>query len=210
MTRAVADRLHYTGIPDADRLLVADPMALLIGFALDQQVPVQKAFSGPMELKRRIGTLDPHRIATMDPDELAAVFRKPPALHRYPASMAERVRALARHVADEYRGDAVRVWTDASDGRDLARRLAALPGFGEMKVNGMLAVLTKRLGVRPRGWEDVVPEYPTLGDVDSAEALEEYQAKKRAYKASLRERGEAFDPGSKKKTKARKKAPPRS
>ncbi|MFN2484571.1 MAG: HhH-GPD-type base excision DNA repair protein [Candidatus Limnocylindria bacterium] len=195
-TTTPADRLHYTGDNDADRLLVEEPMALLIGFALDQQVSVQKAFSGPTELKRRIGTLDPLHIAHMDPEELAGVFRARPALHRYPAAMAQRIKALAAHVADEYAGDASRVWTHASDGRDLRARVAALPGFGEMKVNGMIGVLTKRLGVRPPGWEEVAPHYPTLGDVDSAAALEEYQAKKRAYKASLRERGETFDPRS--------------
>ena len=187
-TRA-ADRLHFTGDPDADRLLVADPMALLIGFALDQQVSVQKAFSGPLELKRRIGTLDAREIATFDGDELAEVFARRPALHRYPRAMAQRVLALARHVADAYGGDAARVWTEVADARDLQRRLAALPGFGDLKVRGMLGVLSKRLGVRPPGWEVVVPAHPTLGDVDSPEALEEYQAKKRAYKASLAERG---------------------
>ena len=193
MTSSVAaNRLHYTGDEEANRLLVAEPMALLIGFALDQQVSVQKAFSGPMELKRRIGTLDPARIAAMDRDELADAFRQRPALHRYPGSMAERVQALARHITDAYGGDARRVWTDATDGRDLERRIAALPGYGEMKVRGLLGVLGKRLGVRPPGWDEVAPQYPTLGDVDSPEALEEYQAKKRAYKAMLRESGERF------------------
>ena len=186
-TTPVADRLHFTGDEEADRLLVADPMALLVGFALDQQVSVQKAFFGPLELKRRIGTLDAAQIAATDPEELEAVFRRRPALHRYPGAMAGRVQALARHIADEYAGDAARVWTDASDARELKRRIAALPGFGDLKVGGMLAVLTKRLAVRPPGWEDVVPAHPTLGDVDSAAALAEYQAKKRAYKASLRE-----------------------
>ena len=194
MANDTAERLHYTGDDEADRLLVADPMALLIGFALDQQVSVQKAFSGPMELKRRIGTLDPARIAAMDPDELAEVFRRRPALHRYPGAMAQRVQALARHIADEYGGDARRLWTDAVDGRDLQRRIAALPGYGEMKLRGLIAVLGKRLGVQPPGWEEVAPQYPTLGDVDSPEALEAYQAKKRAYKATLRESGERFRP----------------
>ncbi len=195
-TKTLTDRLHYTGDAEADRLLVQEPMALLVGFALDQQVSVQKAFSGPLELMRRVGTLDPVRIAAMDPDELAETFRRRPALHRYPAAMAQRVHALAEHIADEYAGDAARLWRDAADGADLRARIAALPGFGEMKVNGLIGVLTKRLRVKPRGWEDVMPRYPTLGDVDSAEALEAYQAKKRAYKASLRERGETFDPRS--------------
>ena len=191
---AKVDRLHFTGDDAADRLLVDDPMALLIGFALDQQVPVQKAFSGPLELKRRAGTLEARKLARMDPERLADAFRERPALHRYPAAMAERVQALARHVVEVYGGDAGRVWTDAADGADLAKRIAALPGFGEMKVRGLTAVLAKRLGVRPAGIEDVLAPYPTLGDVDSAEALADYQAKKRAYKASLRESGKSFRP----------------
>ena len=185
-TDAPTDRLHFTGDEEADRLLVTEPMALLIGFALDQQVTVQKAFSGPLELVRRIGTLDPYRIADMDPEELSAIFRLVPALHRYPASMAERVQALARHIVDNYGGDARRVWADASDARDLQRRIAALPGFGDMKVRGLTAVLAKRLGVRPPGIDEVLPSHPTLGDVDSSAALAEYQANKRAYKASQR------------------------
>ena len=184
--RTSVDRLHFTGDDEANRLLVSDPMALLIGFALDQQVTVQKAFVGPLEITRRLGSIDPVRLADMDSEELAAAFRRPPAIHRYPASMAERVQALARHIVDRYGGDASRVWTDASDGRDLTDRIAALPGFGDMKVRGLSAVLAKRLGVRPPGIHEVLPSHPTLGDVDSPEALEEYQAKKRAYKASLR------------------------
>jgi uncharacterized HhH-GPD family protein len=191
---AQADRLHFTGDEKADRLLVEDPMALLIGFELDQQVPVQKAFSGPLELKRRIGTLDPREIAEFDPERLADAFRERPALHRYPAAMAERVQALAKHIVDVYGGDAGGVWADAADGPELAKRIAALPGFGEMKVRGMIGVLTKRLGVQPSRVDEVMPRYPTLGDVDSAEALAEYQQKKRAYKASLRESGGTFRP----------------
>ena len=189
-----ADRLHFTGNAEADRLLVEEPMALLIGFALDQQVTVQKAFSGPMELQRRLGTLDALRIADMQLDELDTVFRQRPALHRFPGAMAKRVQELAAHVADRYGGDAARLWSEATDGADLQERIAALPGFGEMKVRGLTAVLAKRIGIRPQGIEDVLPAYPTLGDVDSYEALEVYQAKKRAYKASLRESGERFDP----------------
>ena len=188
------DRLHYTGDDEADRLLASDPMALLIGFALDQQVPVQKAFSGPKVLRERLGTVDPRELATMDAARLEAAAKGPPAIHRFPSAMATRIRELAAHIANSYDGDASRVWTDATDGADLRRRIAALPGFGEMKVNGLAAVLIKRLGVRPSGWEEALPKYPTLGDVDSAQALADYQAKKRAYKASLRERGETFKP----------------
>jgi uncharacterized HhH-GPD family protein len=194
MTISTADRLHYTGDDEADRLIASDPMALLIGFALDQQVSVQKAFSGPKVLLERLGTLDARRLATMDPAKLEAAAKGPPAAHRFPSAMATRIRELATHIAETYDGDASRLWTDATDGADLRRRIAALPGFGEMKVNGLTAVLIKRLGVRPSGWEEALPKYPTLGDVDSAQALADYQAKKRAYKASLRERGETFKP----------------
>jgi uncharacterized HhH-GPD family protein len=181
------ERLYFTGDPQADELLARDPLALLIGFALDQQVSVQKAFSSPLELKRRLGgTLDAAEIAGMDPGELEEIFRRKPALHRYPGSMAHRVQELCAVIASEYGGDAARVWTEASTAEELRHRLAALPGFGEMKVRSLLAVLVKRFGVRPPGWEDVLPRHPTLGDVDSPEALDEYQAKKRAYKASLK------------------------
>ena len=180
------DRLHFTGDEAADRLLVTDPMALLIGFALDQQVPVQKAFSGPKVLLERLGTLDARELATVDEATLLAAAKGPPAIHRFPSAMANRVRELATFIHETYDGDAARAWTDASDGRDLQRRLAALPGFGEMKVASLTAVLAKRLGVRPPGIEDVLPSHPTLGDVDSAEALARYQATKRAMKAEQR------------------------
>jgi uncharacterized HhH-GPD family protein len=183
------ERLHFTGDDEADRLIASDPFALLIGFALDQQVSVQKAFSGPAELRRRLGHLDAARMAAMDPDELDEAFRRRPALHRFPSAMAKRVRALAEHVVDRYAGDASRVWTDASDGRDLRRRLGALPSFGDMKVNSMLAILHRRFGVRLDGMEELLPAYPTLGDVDSPEALAAYQEKKRAHKAKLRAQG---------------------
>lgn len=182
-----ADRLHFTGDEEADRLLVSDPMALLIGFALDQQVPVQKAFSGPGVLLARLGTLAAKDLAEMDFARLEAASKGPPAIHRFPGAMARRVAELAAFVADTYDGDAARLWTDASDGRDLQRRIAALPGFGEMKVRSLTAVLANRLGVDLPGIADVLPTHPTLGDVDSAAALAEYQAGKRARKAALRE-----------------------
>src|SRR5919106_5913035 len=145
MPIATADRLHFTGDAEADRLLVTEPLALIIGFALDQQVPVQKAFSGPLELKRRLGHLDAARISTTDPTVLDEAFRRRPALHRFPGSMATKIRDLCLAVAGTYGGDASRIWTEAADGRDLRARLAALPGFGPMKVDGMLAILGKRL-----------------------------------------------------------------
>ena len=181
-----ADRLYFTGDDDANALLARDPVALLIGFALDQQVTVQKAFTGPLDLERRLGTLDPGRIAKTDPAELERVFREKPAIHRFPGAMATRVRDLCAVISEEYGGDAQRIWTDAADGADLKKRLGALPGFGDMKVRSMLAVLAKRFDVSPPGMAEVVPTHPTLGDVDSPEALESYQAAKRAYKAAQR------------------------
>jgi len=185
-TKAAADRLYFTGNDDADVLLMREPFALLIGFALDQQVPVPTAFAGPLKLKQRLGTVDPRRLAALDPAELEAACREKPAVHRYPGTMARRIQDLAQVVSEEYGGRAERIWTDASDGRDLKRRLGELPGFGDMKVRSMLAVLAKRFGVRLDGMDDVVPKHPTLGDVDSPEALAEYQAKKRAHKAEMR------------------------
>ena len=181
-----ADRLHFTGDEEADRLLVSDPMALLIGFALDQQVPVQKAFVGPKVLQARLGSIGARELAGMDFAELEAASKGPPAIHRFPGAMAKRISELAAHVVEAYDGDAARLWTDASDGRDLQRRIAALPGFGEMKVRALTAVLAKRLGVDLPGVVDVLPGYPTLGDVDSPSALADYQAGKRARNAAMR------------------------
>jgi uncharacterized HhH-GPD family protein len=180
------DRLHFTGDDAADALLAEEPLALLIGFELDQQVPLQKAFSGPLELKRRLGSLDAAEIAGMDSGELDRAFREKPALHRYPGTMAERTQALCAAIASEYGGDAARVWNDAESGHDLERRILDLPGIGPMKARSLIAILVKRFGVRPPGWEEVMPTHPTLGDIDSPETLTEFQEKKRAYKASLR------------------------
>jgi uncharacterized HhH-GPD family protein len=178
--------LHFTGNDEADALLAEEPLALLIGFVLDQQVPVQKAFSGPLELRRRIGTLDAAAIAGMDPGELDSAFRERPALHRFPGTMAMRTQELCAAIASEYDGDASRVWNEAGDGRDLEQRLLELPGIGPTKARSLIAILGKRFGIMPPGWEDVAPTHPTLGDVDSVEALLDYQAKKRAHKAAMR------------------------
>jgi len=185
-TSATTDRLYYTDDDEANALIARDPLALLIGLALDQQVTVQKAFAGPREIERRLGSLDANELAGMDTAELERVFAEKPAIHRYPGSMAKRVQELCRAIASEYGGHAERVWTEAADGADLERRLRGLPGFGDMKVRTALAILAKRFGVRPSGIDDVLPKHPTLGDVDSAEALEEYQAAKRAHKAAMR------------------------
>ncbi|HEX8065481.1 MAG TPA: HhH-GPD-type base excision DNA repair protein [Thermoleophilaceae bacterium] len=172
------DRLHFTDSDDANALIASDPMALLVGFALDQQVPVQKAFAGPLVLRERLGSLDAETLATADLDP---VFRAKPAIHRFPGSMARRVHELAVHVRDRYGGDAARVWTDAADGDELRASIAALPGFGEMKVKALGSVLAKRFGVEAA--RDLVPWHPTLGDVDSPQALADYQAAKRVHKA---------------------------
>jgi uncharacterized HhH-GPD family protein len=180
------DRLCFTGNDEADELLAREPLALLIGFVLDQQVPLQRAFSAPFELRRRLGSLDAETIAGMDTGELERVFSERPALHRFPGTMARRTQELCATIVSEYGGDAERIWFDVADARELKRRLLDLPGIGEMKVRSLLAVLGKRFGIKPKGWEDVAPKHPTIGDVDSPEALERYQDAKRAYKASLR------------------------
>ena len=172
------DRLYYTGSDEANQLIAQDPMALLIGFALDQQVPVQKAFSGPLVLRERIGTIDAAALADAD---LEPIFSERPAIHRFPGSMAKRVKELAVHIRDHYDGDAARVWTDAGDSSELRANLEALPGFGEMKVKALGTVLAKRFGLEVA--QDLVPPHPTLGDVDSAQALADYQAAKKAHKA---------------------------
>jgi uncharacterized HhH-GPD family protein len=171
-------RLYFTDSDDANRLIASDPMALLIGFALDQQVTVQQAFMGPLRLRERLGTLDAAELAAAD---LEPVFREKPAIHRFPGKMAERVQRLAAVVRDDYGGDAARVWTDAEDGNALRAHIEALPGFGEMKVKALGAVLAKRFGVAAA--QELVPWHPTLGDVDSAQALADYQAAKREHKA---------------------------
>jgi len=178
----VTDALYFTDEPEACELLARDPFALLVGFAIDQQVPVQKAFAGPLTLKRRVGTLDPAKLAATD---LEQAFREKPAIHRFPGAMAGRVRELAAVVADEYGGDASRIWREAADSADLRRRLEALPGFGKMKVAGIAAVLARRFGVDQA--EPLAPSHPCLGDVDSPQALADYQAAKRAHKAALRQ-----------------------
>lgn len=173
------DALHFTDSDEANALLAADPMALLVGFALDQQVSVQKAFSGPLAIRERLGSLDPAALADAD---LEAVFREKPAVHRFPGSMAKRVHDLAVHIRDTYDGDAARVWTDASDADELRANLQALPGFGDMKIASLLTVLAKRYDVAAA--REFVPSHPTLGDVDSPAALADYQAAKRAWKQS--------------------------
>ncbi|HEV7527424.1 MAG TPA: HhH-GPD-type base excision DNA repair protein [Solirubrobacteraceae bacterium] len=175
------DRLHFTDSDEANELIASDPMALLVGLALDQQVTVQQAFLGPLRLRERLGAVDASTLATV---ELESVFREKPAIHRYPAKMAERVHDLAAHLLEHYDGEAARVWTDARNADELRANIAALPGFGEMKIKALGAVLAKRFDVTVA--KALVPAHPTLGDVDSAQALADYQAAKREHKLSLR------------------------
>jgi uncharacterized HhH-GPD family protein len=172
------DRLWFTDSDEANALIASDPMALLVGFALDQQVTVQKAFLGPLALRERLGTLEAAAVAEAD---LEPLFRQRPAIHRFPGSMAKRVQELAVHIRDHYDGDAARAWGDAAGPDELRANLAALPGFGEMKVKSLGAVLANRFGVAAAA--ELVPSHPTLGDVDSAQALADYQAAKRLHKA---------------------------
>jgi uncharacterized HhH-GPD family protein len=180
------DQLHFTESEEANRLIATDPMALLVGFVLDQQITVQKAFSGPLDLKERLGSIDAATLASAD---LEPVFRERPAIHRFPGAMAKRVHDLAVHVRDVYDGDAARVWTDAADSGELRANLAALPGFGEMKVKALGSVLAKRFGVEAA--KELVPWHPTLGDVDSRQALADYQAAKREHKKEWQSRAKA-------------------
>ena len=176
--------LYLTESEEANQLIAQDPLALLIGFALDQQVTVQTAFSGPQKLRERIGTLEAAKIAAMDPSDLEAAFRQRPAIHRFPGSMARRVQELCAVVSEEYGGRAERIWTEATDAADLRKRIGALPGFGAMKITGLGSVLALQFGVEAA--QELVPDHPCLGRIDSPEALAEYQAAKRAHKAALR------------------------
>jgi uncharacterized HhH-GPD family protein len=178
-------RLYFTDSEEANALIAGDPMALLVGFALDQQVSAQQAFTGPLVLRERLGSLDPAALASSD---LEPAFRAKPAIHRFPSSMARRVHELAVHVCDRYAGDAARVWKDAPNANALRANLSALPGFGEMKVNALASVLAKRFGVDAA--RELVPSHPTLGDVDSLPALTDYQTAKREHKLSPRRSAE--------------------
>ncbi len=173
----------WTDDPAANRLLETDPLALLIGLVLDQQVKMEKAFAGPYELKLRLGHLDARKIASMDPDKLRAVFRERPALHRFPGSMAGRVQSLCRTVVEDYGGDAASVWKGARDGDDLAARIRKLPGFGDMKVKILVAVLAKKFGVKPPGWEKHAASWHTVADVDSADSMAHAREVKREMKS---------------------------
>ncbi len=192
--------LHITGVDEADAVLSRDPLALLIGMVLDQQVTIEKAFSSPADLLHRLGAkgpLDAAAIAAMDPEELAAMFREPPALHRYPGSMAGRVQAVCRVVAEEYGNKADAIWTGVGSGAELIGRLRALPGFGEQKAKIFAALLGKQLGVRPEGWQKVTTPYGRPGsslsvaDITDPESLAKVRATKKAMKAKAKSRSDA-------------------
>ena len=176
----------WTQDPAANELLETDPLALLIGMVLDQQVKMEKAFGGPYELKRRLGHLDVRQIASMDPEAMDKVFRERPALHRFPGNMARRVQAMCAVVVKDYGGDAESVWRDAKDGDDLAARISKLPGFGEMKTKILIAVLAKKFGVKPRGWEKHAATWHSVADVDSTESMAQARDVKREMKAKAK------------------------
>ena len=186
--------IHVTGDAAVDQLLTDDPLALVIAMVLDQQVPMERAFRSPFDLRERLGgPLDAAALASMDPEALAAVFSERPALHRFPKSMAGRVQAVCGVIVDSYGGDAAAIWTSASDGRELLANVKALPGFGEQKSRIFIALLGKQLGVRPPGWEKAASPYGDVGsfrsvaDIDSPEAL----AKVRQYKQKAKAKAKA-------------------
>src|SRR4051812_7370264 len=183
-------KIPITGNPDADKLLEDNPLALLLGMLLDQQVPMEWAFVGPFLLKERMGTLDAATIAATDPDEFLAICKGPRAIHRFPGSMGKRVQAVCQALVDDYGGDASRIWTDAADGADLRARLLALPGFGPDKTSIFIALLAKRFGVRPAGWEKAAGPFSdstprSVADIDSPETL----ARVREWKQAMKKQG---------------------
>jgi uncharacterized HhH-GPD family protein len=194
-------KLPVTGDPAADQLLEDEPLALLLAMLLDQQVPMEKAFHSPYELKERLGgTLDATQIAAKDPDELRAVFAERPALHRFPGSMADRTGDLSRALVEQYDGKAERVWEEAKDGADLLERLKALPGFGDQKAKIFMALLGKRMNAAPEGWESAAGFYGEAGcysvaDVDSPESMAKVREYKRAAKAEAKAKSKAAKAG---------------
>ena len=176
----------WTQDPEANHLLETDALALLVGMVLDQQVKMEKAFGGPLELKRRLGALDARQIASMEPEKLDKVFRERPALHRFPGNMARRVQAMCAVVVKDYGADAESVWRDARDGDELAKRISALPGFGEMKTKILISVLAKKFGVKPDGWERHAATWHSVADVDSSESMAQAREVKRDMKAKAK------------------------
>ncbi|RPF25683.1 HhH-GPD-type base excision DNA repair protein [Georgenia muralis] len=189
----MADDLHITGDPEADALLSTDPLALLVGMLLDQQVAMETAFAGPRKLRDRLGSLDPELLARMDPEALTEVCRTPPAVHRYPGSMAGRIQAMSAYLLEHYDGDAAALWTRGEpDGAEVLRRLRALPGFGEQKAKIFLALLGKQRALAAPGWREAAGAYGEAGayrsvaDIVDAESLARVRETKRAAKAAAR------------------------
>jgi uncharacterized HhH-GPD family protein len=185
--------LHLSQIDEADELLTRDPLALLIGMVLDQQFPLERAFAAPLELMKRLGRpLDVGELAGFDPDALGAIFATPPALHRFPGSMAKRVQAVCHVIMDRYDGDPASIWNTAADGKELLRRVGALPGFGAQKAKIFVALLGKQLGVTPPGWREVTSPYGEEGsrrsvaDITGPETLLEVRDFKKAMKAQVK------------------------
>lgn len=183
-----APLLQWTGNPSADQLVASDPLALLIGFCLDQQIPVEKAFMGPLLMSERLGSLDATALAQLPAATFEAAFRQIPAIHRYPASMARRVQALCAVISEQYDGDAAAVWRGVEEAAALRRRVLALPGFGAMKTNILCAVLANHFGVKPSGWKELLPTANTLANVTTLAERKQYQVEKRAIKAAQRAR----------------------
>ncbi len=187
--------LRLSQDPDADALLSRDPLALLLGMLLDQQIPMEKAFKGPAVLQERLGRLDAEAVASYDPEAFAALVAGPPAIHRFPGSMAKRLQDLCRALVEQYDGRADAVWQDVADGAELLRRLEALPGFGTQKAQIFLALLGKQLGVRPSGWRDAAGAYGedgalrSVADVVSPETLQQVRAYKQSVKAAAKAKG---------------------
>jgi uncharacterized HhH-GPD family protein len=192
MAKTKTPKLYLSGQPDADALLSCDPLALVIGMVLDQQIPLEWAFAAPAKLRERLGhDLDAAEIGGYDEEALVRIFTGPPALHRFPGSMAKRVQQMCRHLVAEYDADAAGLWTRATDGANLLARVQALPGFGATKARIFVGLLGKRLGVRPAGWDTVAADWPSIADVDSFERVLEIREKKKAMKAAAKQRRSA-------------------
>jgi uncharacterized HhH-GPD family protein len=177
--------IHFTTTPDANTLLGSDPFALMVGLTLYQQIPTQKAFAGPYDLRERLGgKLDAAGIAATPPDDLEQVFREKPALHRFPANMAKRVQSVAQFIVDEYDGDTVAIWDGVSTADRLMERLMAIPGFGEYKARLTVGTLARHYGVKPRGYTKYLPDWPSIVDIKTPDDLAELKERKRIWKAS--------------------------
>ena len=180
----MSDSLPYTNDAAANTLITDDAFALLVGIVLYQQVPIETAFAGPARLRDRLGGLDPHLIAEMDPEALEAAFKEKPAVHRFPGNMSKRVQGVAAHVATEYNGDTSAIWADVDTADDLMRRLKQVPGFGDYKARIYLAVLAQRFGVRPDGWEAFLPDWPNISEIDTPADRADLKERKKAWKAA--------------------------